>query len=181
MLHQHQRHRLADNIAGAHDDDVLAFERDIFVFKELEHAVGCARWEDRAADHKSADVVEMESIDVLVRGNGVQDTRHVEGARQRQLNQAMDGEIVVKLGDLGDWRMASSLCIGGTPAAFAGAWAVSVFDSRLLAGCLGLLTLLSGLNSLRRRTHPEIDRASLSHGMLFFIGAASGFLSSLTG
>ena len=80
-----------------------------------------------------------------------------------------------------DWRMASSLCIGGTPAAFAGAWAVSVFDSRLLAGCLGLLTLLSGLNSLRRRTHPEIDRASLSHGMLFFIGAASGFLSSLTG
>jgi len=45
-----------------------------------------------------------------------------------------------------DWRMASSLCIGGTPAAFAGAWAVSVFDSRLLAGCLGLLTLLSGLN-----------------------------------
>jgi uncharacterized protein len=43
-----------------------------------------------------------------------------------------------------DWRMASSLCIGGTPAAFVGAWAVSIFDGRLLAGCLGLLTLLSG-------------------------------------
>jgi uncharacterized protein len=44
-----------------------------------------------------------------------------------------------------DWRMATSLCIGGTPAAFAGAWAVSVIDGRLLAGCLGVLTLLAGL------------------------------------
>jgi uncharacterized membrane protein YfcA len=80
-----------------------------------------------------------------------------------------------------DWPMARSLCIGGTPAAFAGAWAVSIFDGRLLAGCLGLLTLLSGVNSLRPRLYPEIDRATLSHGMLFFIGAATGFLSSLTG
>jgi uncharacterized protein len=80
-----------------------------------------------------------------------------------------------------DWRMASSLCIGGTPAAFAGAWAVSIFDTRLLAGCLGLLTLLSGVNSLRPRTHAAIDRATLSNRTLFFIGAGTGFLSSLTG
>ena len=39
-----------------------------------------------------------------------------------------------------DWRMASSLCLGGAPAAFAGAWAVSMIDGRLLTGCLGLLT-----------------------------------------
>jgi uncharacterized membrane protein YfcA len=77
--------------------------------------------------------------------------------------------------------MATSLCIGGTPAAFAGAWAVSIVDGRLLAGCLGLLTLLSGLNSLRRRVHAQPDRATLPHGMLFLIGAAAGFLSSLTG
>jgi uncharacterized protein len=51
----------------------------------------------------------------------------------------------------------------------------------LLAGCLGLLTLLSGVNSLRPRTHAAIDRATLSDGMLFFIGAVTGFLSSLTG
>ncbi|MBO0717542.1 MAG: sulfite exporter TauE/SafE family protein, partial [Rhizobiales bacterium] len=80
-----------------------------------------------------------------------------------------------------EWRMATSLCIGGTPAAFAGAWAVSIFDGRLLAGCLGLLTLLSGINSLRPRNHAETDRATLSHGVLFFTGAATGFLSSLTG
>ena len=81
-----------------------------------------------------------------------------------------------------DWRMASSLCIGGTPAAFAGAWAVSIFDGRLLAACLGVLTLLSGINSLRPRLRAETDRATLSHGILFFVvGAATGFLSSLTG
>jgi uncharacterized membrane protein YfcA len=80
-----------------------------------------------------------------------------------------------------DWRLASALCIGGTPAAFAGAWAVSIFDGRLLAGCLGVLTLVSGVNSLRPQTHAEIDRATLSRGMLVVIGTVAGFLSSLTG
>ncbi len=80
-----------------------------------------------------------------------------------------------------DWRMASSLCIGGTPAAFAGAWAVSIFDGRVLAGGLGLLTLLSGLNSLRLRIHADTDRARLSHGVLLLTGVVTGFLSSVTG
>jgi uncharacterized membrane protein YfcA len=61
-----------------------------------------------------------------------------------------------------DWRIASLLCIGGAPAAFAGAWAVSMFDGRFLTGCLGLLTLLSGLNSLRPQIHAESDHAKLS-------------------
>jgi uncharacterized protein len=80
-----------------------------------------------------------------------------------------------------DWRMASSLCIGGAPAAFAGAWAVAILDGRLLAGCLGLLTLLSGLNSLRPRIRAESDHRKLSQGTLLLVGAASGFLSALTG
>jgi uncharacterized membrane protein YfcA len=80
-----------------------------------------------------------------------------------------------------DWPMASSLCIGGAPAAFAGAWAVASVDDRLLAGCLGLLTLLSGLNSLRPRIRAESDHRKLSHGTLLSVGAGTGFLSSLTG
>jgi uncharacterized protein len=80
-----------------------------------------------------------------------------------------------------DWRMATTLCVGGTPAAFAGAWAVSIIDGRLLAGCLGLLTLLSGLNSLRPRVPAETDHAKLSHPLLVLIGTGAGFLSSLTG
>jgi uncharacterized protein len=82
------------------------------------------------------------------------------------------------------WPMATWLYIGGTPAAFAGAWAVSIFDSRLLAGCLGLLTFLSGINSLRRQSAADMDvdaGAKVSNIVLLIIGLATGFLSSLTG
>jgi uncharacterized protein len=80
-----------------------------------------------------------------------------------------------------DWGMAAWLCIGGAPAAFAGAWAVSIFDSRVLTGCLGLLTLASGLNSLRRQNLSEPDNWQLSRHVLFAIGTLTGFVSSLTG
>jgi hypothetical protein len=80
-----------------------------------------------------------------------------------------------------EWRMASWLCFGGAPAAFAGAWAVSIFDSRLLAGCLGLLTFVSGINSLRPQNRAESDHRNLSPAVLLVIGTVTGFLSSLTG
>jgi uncharacterized membrane protein YfcA len=80
-----------------------------------------------------------------------------------------------------DWIMAAWLCAGGVPASFVGAWAVSVFDSRLLAGCLGLLTLFSGINSLRRQDFADSGDAQISRGVLLVIGIVSGFLSSLTG
>jgi uncharacterized protein len=80
-----------------------------------------------------------------------------------------------------DWGMATWLCIGGAPAAFAGAWTVSIFDSSLLAGCLGLLTLLSGLNSLRRQNLAQPGDIKISGGLLLVVGAVTGFLSSLTG
>jgi hypothetical protein len=45
----------------------------------------------------------MESIDILVSRYGVQDARHVERCRQRQLNQnAVHGRILVKFGNLGN-------------------------------------------------------------------------------
>lgn len=80
-----------------------------------------------------------------------------------------------------DWAMAAWLCLAGAPAAFAGAWAVSIFDSRLLAACLGLLTLLSGLNSLRRQHLAEPGDAKISRTVLLAVGVVTGFLSSLTG
>jgi uncharacterized membrane protein YfcA len=77
------------------------------------------------------------------------------------------------------WDMAGWLCAGATPAAFAGAWTVSVVDPLVLEACLGLLTLLSGLNSLRRQESDGIPTASRKG--LLIIGAGTGFLSSLTG
>ncbi|MGB6468543.1 MAG: sulfite exporter TauE/SafE family protein, partial [Xanthobacteraceae bacterium] len=78
------------------------------------------------------------------------------------------------------WGMAISLCIGATPAAFAGAWAVSAFNQPLLEVCLGLLTFLSGLNSLRTQKVTGVD-TKVSNGTLLAVGGVTGFLSSLTG
>lgn len=79
------------------------------------------------------------------------------------------------------WGMAIGLCIGATPAAFGGAWAVSVFNRVLLEACLGLLTFLSGLNSLRTQKIVEGADTRLSNGVLLSVGGVTGFLSSLTG
>jgi len=80
-----------------------------------------------------------------------------------------------------DWSMTRWLCIGGAPAAFSGAWAVSIFDSRLLTGCLGLLTFLSGINSLRPQNIADAANVKVSNSALLIVGLAGGFLSSLTG
>lgn len=79
------------------------------------------------------------------------------------------------------WGMAFSLCIGATPAAFAGAWAVSAFNRLLLEVCLGLLTFLSGLNSLRTQKVTDVADTKVSNGTLLTVGGVTGFLSSLTG
>jgi len=79
------------------------------------------------------------------------------------------------------WPMAMWLCLGATPAAFAGAWAVSVFNPRLLEACLGLLTFLSGLNSFRLPQTSELHASAVSSKVLLPVGAGTGLLSSLTG
>jgi uncharacterized membrane protein YfcA len=79
------------------------------------------------------------------------------------------------------WGMAIGLCVGAAPAAFAGAWAVSVFNRLLLETCLGFLTFLSGLNSLRTRNAAEVSDARISNSVLLTVGVGTGFLSSLTG
>jgi uncharacterized membrane protein YfcA len=79
------------------------------------------------------------------------------------------------------WGMATWLCVGATPTAFAGAWAVSVVNPRLLEACLGLLTFLSGLNSLKTQNLPDGPEPRLSNGALLAVGAVTGFLSSISG
>lgn len=80
------------------------------------------------------------------------------------------------------WGLAGWLCAGATPTAFAGAWAVTVVDPRILEVGLGLLTLLSGANSLlvQQRTK-EVGQRAISQISLAAIGAGTGFLSSVSG
>jgi len=78
------------------------------------------------------------------------------------------------------WSMALWLCAGATPTAFAGAWAVSVVNPRLLEVTLGLLTFGSGVNSLRTHKIAE-DGHTVSSITLLAVGAIVGFLSSVSG
>jgi hypothetical protein len=77
--------------------------------------------------------------------------------------------------------MAVWLCLGATPTAFAGAWAVSVVNPRLLEACLGLLTFLSGLNALRSQNADDAPERAVSNTSLLVVGAVTGCLSSISG
>ena len=81
-----------------------------------------------------------------------------------------------------EWSMATWLCAGAIPTAFAGAWAANVLDQRILEIFLGLLTLLSGLNALKQKNGTEIPaQGTVSKKALGGVGAVTGFLSSLSG
>lgn len=80
------------------------------------------------------------------------------------------------------WGLAVWLCVAATPTAFAGAWAVSVVNPGVLKVGLGLLTLLSGVNSLLMHQKPnELDYSDVSPVTLSGIGAITGLLSSVIG
>ena len=79
------------------------------------------------------------------------------------------------------WEMAAWLCAGAAPTAFAGAWAVSAVNPRLLEACLGLLTLFSGLNSLKTGNEVGAFDHQVPKKVLLFVGAVTGFLASLSG
>ena len=79
------------------------------------------------------------------------------------------------------WSMAACLCLGATPTAFAGAWAVSVVNPRLLEACLGLLTFLSGLYALRSQSTDETAERAVSNKSLLVVGAVTGLVSSISG
>jgi len=79
------------------------------------------------------------------------------------------------------WGMAAWLCAGATPTAFAGAWAVSVVNPLVLETCLGLLTFLSGLNSLKTQNADRALENAVSNKGLLLVGAVTGLLASLTG
>jgi hypothetical protein len=68
------------------------------------------------------------------------------------------------------WGMAASLCAGAAPTAFAGAWAVSAVNARVLEILLGLLTFLSGINALWTR-HGSHETHNIATATLVGVGA----------
>jgi len=79
------------------------------------------------------------------------------------------------------WGMTAWLCAAAAPAAFVGAWAVTRADPRLLEIAIGIVTLLSGVNALRRGARAEAAGRVVPPPLLVAIGAATGFASAVTG
>ncbi|ARF89629.1 uncharacterized protein BCN122_II2886 [Burkholderia cenocepacia] len=87
FLQQHQRHRLAHDIAGANDDSVFPRDLNARRFQQQLNAIRRAWRKHRLAQHKRTHVIEMETINILVDIDRFDDPPHVDVGRQWQLNQ----------------------------------------------------------------------------------------------
>ena len=81
-----------------------------------------------------------------------------------------------------DWRSAGWLCLGATPAAFAGAKLVTAASPTLIETAIGVLTAAAGIHTLVRGNRIGRDRAAaLRAPTLAATGAATGLASAITG
>ena len=87
LLHQHQSHRLADDLAATQNDDLGPDCLGPRLEEQSLNAVRCAGEEPRPALHDAAHVLRMECVDVLERRNRVEDALCPDLFRQWQLNQ----------------------------------------------------------------------------------------------
>ena len=87
-MQQQQRHRLADDIAAADDDRVLACDGDPGTLEQLDYAGWRARRQRRPVLHEQARIHRRETVDVLCRIDDVEHRlRPADLGRQRILHQ----------------------------------------------------------------------------------------------
>nr|CUV15163.1 protein of unknown function [Ralstonia solanacearum] len=96
-LQQQHRHRLADDVRGAHHHGTRAAHRVVDRFEHLHAAVRRARTEQRRAGHQRAGVGDVEAVDILFGRDGLQHLVAVDVLGQRQLDQdAVDARVAVQ-------------------------------------------------------------------------------------
>src|SRR5206468_11539068 len=89
---QHQRHRLPDRVAAADDDGVRTGDFHAGVFQHPQHAEWRARPEADtglvdAPGEQRAGRQQVEAIDVLADGDGLDDARRIDVRRERHLDE----------------------------------------------------------------------------------------------
>mgnify|MGYP007089352488 CR=1 FL=1 len=82
-LHEHHRHGLSHDVARSDDDDILPCDRNPRMLKEAQHPVGGAWGKDSAVGHKRADIVEIESVDILANVDRLDQAPCVDVRRDR--------------------------------------------------------------------------------------------------
>ena len=71
-MEQHQRHRLADDIAASQDHGAASIDGNLVVLEQFHDARRSARPRRGPAGHQMADVDGMESVRVFIRRNTFQ-------------------------------------------------------------------------------------------------------------
>lgn len=79
------------------------------------------------------------------------------------------------------WPVAGWLCIGAAPAAFAGAWATIAIPKSALELVIAGFALFAGVNALRTGQPEGEPVTGPGRPGLTLIGAATGFVSAMTG
>ncbi len=89
-LQQQQRHRLADDVAAADDARPASSDWDAFRVQQLDDPEGGARHHRWTSLDEPTDAARRNAVDVFVRGDGVEDSRHravADRRGQRSLHQ----------------------------------------------------------------------------------------------
>ena len=101
----------ADDVPSTDDDHMCSIQLDTVSEQELHHAVRCAGQVGFLTDDESADVDGGEAIDVLIGGDGGDDTVLVDMRWQWQLNEdTMYGRILVQFVDKGNELFFGRVC-----------------------------------------------------------------------
>ena len=87
LLHEHQRHGLAHNVAGAHHHHVLPLDTNVLELQHFLHPKRGTRRKYGVAQHQATHVVEVKTVHILVDGDGSQHPAHIKMLGQRQLHQ----------------------------------------------------------------------------------------------
>ena len=110
LLQEQQRHRLADRVAAADDDGVLAAQVDAGRLDQLHAAVRRARAEAFQARHQFAGRQHRVAVHVLAGGDRFDHLRRVDVLRQRHLHEdAVDGRVRVQRGDAVQQRLLGEI------------------------------------------------------------------------
>ncbi len=87
LVQQEHRHRFADNVAAPDHDAFLAAHFDLRRTQQFHHPCRCAGQEFVVANHDFPDILRMERVHILFRGNGRNHSLFIKMPGQRKLNQ----------------------------------------------------------------------------------------------
>ena len=118
LLHQHECHGFAHNIARTDHHHVLTFDRNVLVFQHLLHAKRGAGREQGFTLDECAHVIEVKAVHIFISGNSGDHAPGVKVCRQRQLHE---NAVHLRVGvqpmnfgfDLRVWRVSGKCIHGG--------------------------------------------------------------------